>query len=606
MRSRIAGGANLRQITGPSRESAAKSLALDSDRGRPTGTGVTSPTVAPADASLAARLWQRPLGQHALALTLLLLALLPWLGSSRLFSADEGAVQAQAHVLAEGDGWFVDHVRPELHPDGSLFLLHNSAPDGDRSAPFAKHPAYAVALAPLEAVGGKPAMVLTSILGTVLAALAAGLLARRLRPGTERWALWAVGLASPAFLYGYVLIAHTLGAALAGLAVYLAVRDRPGWRDPVGVVAALAVCVTLRSEAVLLGLGLAAACVLAAWLHRRPRFLLLSGAAFAGAVVGQVLDQWLADLVASGQGAVNPTAGSGGTWLSDRVFATVLTWLLPSYDGLGADDLLLLGTCLFGVATIVIARRRPDDAEGLKLFATLAAACAVARLAIPAGQTPGLLIAFPLLAAGLVALDRKRLARDPAATIAAATFGLYALAVLATQYREGGSGEWGGRYFLLGLPVIVPVVLAALADLGERLDAEVRRHLVAAAAVGSLAMAASAGLALYEKQWLGQTGVDGLEAMAQAHPDAAVIVTDGNAGRRAWRHAVAGDEWFLSEGEDGLPELADALAAEGRTLVVATQDEDEVRAILEPQYTLSERRLPRDSVQRAVLVFTPA
>jgi hypothetical protein len=210
-----------------------------------------------AEPSWLRRAWDRPLAQHVAALALVLLALMPWLGTSRLFSADEGALQAQAHVLAEGDGWFIDHPRPDLDPTGRLFLLHLSVADGDRSAPFAKHPVYAVALAPFESVGGKPAMVLTSLAGTVLAALAAALLARTIRPGTERYALWAIGVASPAFLYGYVLIAHTLGAALAGLAVYLAVRDRAGWLRPAGVALATAACVTLRSEGLLFGFALA-------------------------------------------------------------------------------------------------------------------------------------------------------------------------------------------------------------------------------------------------------------------------------------------------------------------------------------------------------------
>src|SRR5690349_10712451 len=121
---------------------------------------MTSTTVAPADASFAVRAWRAPLGAHAAALALVLLALLPWLGTSRLFSADEGALVAQAHVLADGKGWFIDHPRPDLDPDGRFFLLHLSTSNGEGSAPFAKHPVYAGALAPLEAVGGKPAMVL--------------------------------------------------------------------------------------------------------------------------------------------------------------------------------------------------------------------------------------------------------------------------------------------------------------------------------------------------------------------------------------------------------------------------------------------------------------
>jgi hypothetical protein len=566
---------------------------------------VTTTTVASADASFAARAWNRPLTAHVAALTLVLLALMPWLGSSRLFSADEGALQAQAHVLADGDGWFIDHARPDLDPDGRFFLLHLSVNDGDRSAPFAKHPVYAVALAPLEGLGGKTAMVLSSLVGTVLAALAAALLARRLRPGTERWALWAIGLASPAFLYGYVLIAHTSGAALAGLAVVLAVGGARGWRQSVGVAAALAAAVTLRSEALLFGVALAGACVVAAWLHRERRHLVIAAAAFAGAIGGQVIDRILANLAASGQASVNTAGSSGGSFLSDRVFSAVLTWLLPSYDGFGFDDLLLAGAAIFGVFAVVVARRHPEDSSGIRLLASLAAACAVGRVLLPANLTPGLLIAFPLLAAGLAALDRRRILRDPAATIAAVTFALFALAVLATQYRDGGSGEWGGRYFLIGLPVIVPVVLAALADVGERLDAGTRRHLLAAAAIGSVALAATAGLALHDKQWAGQHGVDAFEAAAAAAPDAVAIATDGNAGRRSWPHAADGDDWFLTDGQGALTDLSTALADEDRSLVVSTIDEEAALEVLEDRYEVVEREKPDPDSARVILTLVP-
>ena len=87
---------------------------------------------------------------------------------------------------------------------------------------------------------------------------------------------------------------------------------------------------------------------------------------------------------------------------------------------------------------------------------------------------PGLLVAAPVLAAGLVALRRSCL-RPLGAGLAFTTFAVFALLVAATQYARGGSGEWGGRYFALGLPVLVPVALLALAEAGARLDAVTRR-----------------------------------------------------------------------------------------------------------------------------------
>jgi hypothetical protein len=46
--------------------------------------------------------------------------------------------------------------------------------------------------------------------------------------------------------------------------------------------------------------------------------------------------------------------------------------------------------------------------------------------------------------------------------------------VLATQYRDGGSGEWGGRYFTMALPIAVPLVLTGLAALGREVGPRAR------------------------------------------------------------------------------------------------------------------------------------
>ena len=113
----------------------------------------------------------------------------------------------------------------------------------------------------------------------------------------------------------------------------------------------------------------------------------MAAAAVAGTVAGQLVDGGLAALVVGGHSQVNPTAGSGD-FLGDRIFATILTWLMPSYDGFGLDDVLLGSASLFGMLAVVVARRRPADVHGIRLFAVLAAGCAVARLVLPGQPRP--------------------------------------------------------------------------------------------------------------------------------------------------------------------------------------------------------------------------
>ena len=153
--------------------------------------------------------------------------------------------------------------------------------------------------------------------------------------------------------------------------------------------------------------------------------------------------------------------------------------------------------------------------------------------------------------------------------------------------------------------MIVPVVLAALADVGDRLDAATRRSLLAAAAIGSVALAATAGLALHDKQWAGQHGVDAVETAAAASPDAVVIATDGNAGRRSWPHAVDGDEWFLTDGQGALTDLSAALVEEDRSLVVSTIDEDAAMEVLEDRYEVVDRLVPDPDSPRVILSLVP-
>jgi hypothetical protein len=566
---------------------------------------VTSTTVARADAPPAIRAWRAPLGAHVAALALVLLALVPLLGTSRLFSADEGALDAQTHLLADGKGWFLDHPRPDLDDDGRLFPIHLSDIDagGDRGAPFAKHPVYAVALAPLAGLGGRTAMILTSLAGTLVAAFVAARLSRRMRPGLERPTLWAVGLASPMFLYSYVLIAHTLGAALVGSAVLLALQRDRGVRMPLGVFALVAVAVTLRTEAALFGLALAAACAVAAWLLRERNLLLAGVAAGAGAVGGKVLDVVLGGLVVGDRAAAAAPSAGGGDFVGDRVYGAVVTWLLPSYDGLGVDDALLAAAALFAVIAVAIARKRPEDGPGIRLFAGLGAACALGRLAMPASAVPGLLVAFPLATAGLAALDGRTL-RERTRLVAALTYGLFALAVLATQYRTGGTGEWGARYFILGLPLLVPLALAALADLGERLDATTRRTAVGALAVGSLALAVVAGTSLSASQWGSHDAIQAVEAVAAANPDAVVVATDGTTGRFGWRNVVDGDEWLLALEIEDLDALGAELADEDRPIVLVTFDEDRID-VLEDDYDVVERFRPDPDRSRLIFTLVP-
>jgi hypothetical protein len=440
------------------------------------------------------RVLRAPLAAHAAALALLLLALLPVVGTTSQFSADEGAAIAQAIRLRNGDGWTMPNSFPAADPEGAAFPLSLSARSGDRFAPFAKHPVYPVMLAAADWVGGRAAMVVLSIIGTVAAAWMSALLARRVDPDLAMPALWTVGVASPLLLYGYVVIAHTLGAACAAGAALLLLRqldERRSWTQLAGAAVVLALGILLRTEMLFMGFAFAAAVAIAGIKRRSRSTVAMALVPAAGVVIGFALDLLLQRLILHGGGATtSAVAGESGGLVSGRVFAFFITWLLPSYS-LDVGAALVLIVAAMAAVAVLLARRTPPERDGVRLFAVVAAGTAVARLALGGSAVPGLLIAFPLALAGIAALRRATFAGAPTRFLSA-TYVLFAVGVLATQYSSGGTGEWGGRYFAIGLPLIVPVLLLALRDVGRRLDRATAHIALASALVVSLASCALA------------------------------------------------------------------------------------------------------------------
>src|SRR3954451_2782167 len=64
------------------------------------------------------RLWNTRIALHLVALAIVLLALVPVVGTASSFSSDGGAGIIQARSLAAGDGWIVPPPMPQVDPDG--------------------------------------------------------------------------------------------------------------------------------------------------------------------------------------------------------------------------------------------------------------------------------------------------------------------------------------------------------------------------------------------------------------------------------------------------------------------------------------------------------
>jgi hypothetical protein len=522
---------------------------------------------------------RRPLWQHAVALTVALLALAPALAGRGLFSGDEGAALAQAELLVEDRSWGFGVPRPDLDPEGVVGPFDRA--DVETGAPFAKHPAYPVLLVPFVAVAGTAGAKLVSVLGTVLASVAAALIGRRLRPGIERPVLWITGLASPLLFNGWLVIAHTLAAAgcsFAALIVLNGLTARPRARAMAGVATLMLAAVLVRNEAVLFGAALAVA-ALAVAAHRRSGDLARLGlAAVVGTGAGYLLDAFLTGLVASPEPpfVVGQTLSSSN-YLAGRVFPTVQTLVMPVRGAVDGFDLVAVLALGLAVGAAVSVRRRPEDRAGIALMAVVAAAAGLVRLAGPPVAIPGLLTAFPLLPVGWVLLTRDRL-RQPAVVLVGLTTGLFVGAVLATQYETGGTAEWGFRYGAAALPLMVPLAVVGLADAARRLDPGLRIVLVGALIVLSGSLAALSLRVLDYQHRITLGAVSAVEEVRRQSDRPVVVTSYLPLGRVAWAEVLSGEDWTLvEEGEIG--DLAERLVEDGGDVVLVTQDPD---AELEP------------------------
>jgi hypothetical protein len=574
---------------------------------------------------------QAPLWAHAIALAVVLLVGCAVTRPSWPSISDEGAALAQVDSLAAGDGWLTEHPYPAVDPNATAFPIDLSSHEAgtDLYAPLAKHPLYATLLVLPYRLGGVAGTFLVSVAGTVLAALAAALLGRRIEPRVDRLTLWLTGLATPLLYDSYLVIAHTLGAACVGFAVLLLTRPKsrtsPSGRRRLAIAGGLVFLVLaelLRNEAVLLGLALSAAFVLCARRGSRRRGYGLGAAVFAATVFGYRLDAALLS-VAVGKESAPFTIASQGDLVTQRWVGFFNSTLrLP--DSTGVGRLLLAASAVLVILAASRCARRDGDPRVASLFAAAALCAAAAYVTNPGDMVFGLVFAAPVLIAGWVMLDRATLHRA-LPSLLAVTGLLFALAVFATQYADAGNA-WGGRYLAVGLPVVTPLAAVGIFRGLQNLPRSSRTVSTLAMAVIVVALAAGAVTSLYEEhvyvsavQQLtvdatrddAGTGAPSSAAPGDGDPRPVVLATEKAFGRLLWSR-VREERWLTATGDD-VPVFAHRLRDAGvRRLVVVTADPALVIAQLEPWYSTSDGAqrvkvsfpLRRDAApQPAVIVF---
>ena len=505
-----------------------------------------------------------PLWMHAVALAVLLLVMLPAVGTSASFSSDEGAYIFEAQQLSEDGSWGIPHPLAQADPEGEAFPLALAQDTDDGWVAVGKHPVYSVVLAVGDRVGGVDAMVLLSLLGTMGCATAAALLGRRLQPGLAVPAFWLVGVGSPLFFDGYLVMAHTLAAAACGFAFLVALRSRE--QSSISLVLALgalaAIAVVLRREAIVF-VGALALVFLVEGVRRRHGAAILVACVAAGSALLAVAGEriWYRAIVPATSTTPDVPVASSGS-VGGRIDGFLITWFQPGYAPFETRHVLLLVMALLGAGLIAAARLRAADTG---LLAVLGGGVAVVAVVLVVGASfgpvSGLLVACPAILYGLVAL------RSPTGETALAlcVAGIFAIGVAATQYDRGGALEWGGRYFALAVPVAIPALLVGLRRLLVSLDRPGRIAIVGALAASSLATSWLAIGALREAHRRHDATVsDAASLAAETAPGdggaPVVVAGDYDLGRLAWRVAGEDSRWLYAE---DLEELVPGLRAAG-------------------------------------------
>lgn len=337
-------------------------------------------------------------------------------------------------------------------PDGRVHPLYYTFRAGDRWVNVTTLPMLYAGY-PLYRLGGYRLALALPMLGSVLAALAARALARRLGDGDGWAAFWIVGLASPLTIYALDFWEHSLGVAAIAWAAVVLVDVVEGRRPPAWAVAGgalLGAAATLRTEALVYAFVAVAAACLVLWLGRRRFAAALVAGALATAGLAVPLAANTALERATAERAIRSTRAAGTA--SAAVTQTDVRQKRVEEALLNAAAITprqepasyLLGLALLGLLAFVAARAaRPGDAGPAAVAAAGAAALYVIRFGYGPGFVPGLVAATPIAAAGLVLGWTSRAARYLLGV------GLGALPLVwATQYQGGAAPQWAGRYLL--------------------------------------------------------------------------------------------------------------------------------------------------------------
>jgi hypothetical protein len=484
-----------------------------------------------ASASALARWLRRPLVACLVLLAFYAACSLALNDPRGTLGTDTGGKLATLHVMdrtgslvPEVGYWTQADAKGDLHP---LFYTFNV--DGKWVNVTTLPMVYAAY--PLYLVGGDRGVLLIPMLGSILCALAARALAKRLGHRTGWTAFWAMGLLSPVAIYALDFWEHSFGLALMLWGVVWLIRmlsDERRTRDALVAGVLFGGAATMRTEAlVYLVVCTGIACLVQLWRTRRLGAVILSGfTVVVGAALPLLANEMFEHIALGGTIRASRAAGTAagaGASASLRVEEAFTTFVgLNRFEH--TTDILLGGlivACL--VAGVwALSRREPMTLLGGAALAVAALFVLVAATA-GLGFIPGMLTASPFAAIGIAFGWRRDVRIVTAMAIVALPL------VWFFQYSGGANPQWGGRYTLLSGALLLVTATVVL---------EGRRTALVATIVFA-AMITGFGIAWLSvrSHWV----ADGTEALLARHDHALIsgeahVLREGGAFYEPSRH----------------------------------------------------------------------
>ena len=401
----------------------------------------------------------------AAALALCLAPIMTTLSDGNIAVPDDGIYAKQAVILADGT-WSGTRPVSEIDESGLNSALGPEITYDDRQIPYPRNPLFSTLLSLSYRLANYRGLVAFSVVGVWVASVAAGLLARMLDVRFGIPALLATGLVSPLVFDTSLVSAHGMAAGMCGLTLLALgqVVDRRRRLPLLVATVGAALLVGLRTEGVIAMVATSIVLAMMAVQIRPFRVDRLAATAAASVVVATVSSYlasgyWTQKIIenAGRTSSISRELSSDRSPLRAAWVSLIRPWYGTAVNAQPALVFAVIATLVAAVSVKVAPRRWLLPV----MLLVVAAGCVITQAWAGSGLITGLFSAFPALGAGLILLRREDLGR-PMITRHLGISALTLAGITYAAYSVGGSAEWGGRFYHLLLPLLVPLVIVGL------------------------------------------------------------------------------------------------------------------------------------------------